>query len=55
MLWRPKEGGSMRMTLRFSADEIRGVGGMVGAAMMLGGTAHSGVDVEDDDDGDDED
>ena len=55
MLWRPKEGGSMRMTLRFSADEIRGVGGMVGAAMMLGGPAHTGVDVEDGDDGDDED
>ncbi len=55
MLWRPKEGGSMRMTLRFSADEIRGVGGLVGAAMMLGGPAHTGVDVEDGDDGDDED
>ena len=57
MMWRPKEGGSMRLTLRLSADEIRGVGGIVGAAMSFSSAlnAAGASDADEDDDGDDED
>ena len=57
MAWRPKEGGSMRLTLRLSADEIRSVGGIVGAAMSFSSALNAGgaADAEEDDDGDDED
>ena len=57
MMWRPKEGGSMRLTLRLSADEIRGVGGIIGAAMSFSSALNAGgaADAEEDDDGDDED
>jgi hypothetical protein len=49
--WRPKDGGTMRFTLRVSSDEVRCVGGVVSAAMMGG----FGFGDGDDDDGEDED
>jgi hypothetical protein len=62
MMWRAKAEDPMRFMMRISADEIRGIGGIINAAMSMGALGGMGGgedgdcgDEDGSDDGDDED